>query len=49
MGLQILMTGLDYLVLQRMRNFEQQMSKLKKMALSVVGQNQSPDELSDTA
>jgi calcium-dependent protein kinase len=36
---------LDSVVLQRMRQFAQ-MNKLKKMALMVVGQNLSPDELS---
>jgi calcium-dependent protein kinase len=40
-----LTTELDSVVLQRMRQFAQ-MNKLKKMALMVVGQNLSPDELS---
>jgi calcium-dependent protein kinase len=39
---------LDSVVLQRMRQFAQ-MNKLKKMALMVVGQNLSPDELSGEA
>lgn len=36
---------MDSVVLKRMRHFAQ-MAKLKKMALMVVGQNLSPDELS---
>jgi len=36
---------MDSVVLKRMKQFAQ-MNKLKKMALMVVGQNLSPDELS---
>lgn len=36
---------MDSVVLRRMKQFAQ-MNKLKKMALMVVGQNLSPDELS---